>query len=135
MPATTLAGEATRDLRLAADASQLSRARRFAEMAAQGFGFDEEETYAFKFAASEAVANAIEHGEPCDDGTIGIGVSEERFALTFHVCDCGTYLPQSDDTGHRGRGLMFMEAMVDEVELEAAEQSTVVRLTKRRATP
>ncbi len=137
MNTTSLARPALKNLRLLAEPSQLGTARRFAQTAAEAFGFDSQESYAFKFAASEAVANAIEHGQPCHDGTIRMWISEERSTLTLHVQDCGTFLPKAPTAGNdgsRGRGLMFMAAMVDEVELEPSPRSTVVRLTKKRAT-
>ena len=130
-----LARPALKNLRLLAEPSQLGTARRFAQTAAEAFGFDSQESYAFKFAASEAVANAIEHGQPCHDGTILLWISEERSTLTLHIRDCGTFSPKAataDSDGSRGRGLMFMAAMVDEVEVEPLPGSTVVRLTKRR---
>lgn len=124
-----------KDLRLQADFSQLGRARRFAEAAAEAFGFDSQETYAFKSAASEAVANAIEHGEPCHDGTIWLRITEERSTLTLCVLDYGNFVPKVVTSGSdaaRGRGLMFMTAMVDEVELKPSARSTVVTLRKKR---
>ena len=133
MTATTLAEPPLRDFRLLAEPSELWKARRFAESAAESFGFDDKESYAFKFAASEAVANAIEHGEPCADGTVLLQVSEQGAALSFYVRDCGRFKHGSDPADDdRGRGLMFMEHMVDEVEVKPAVRGTVVRLTKRR---
>ena len=134
MHTTSLVESPPRDLRLRADPAELSRARGFAEEAAEAFGFGDEETYAFKFAASEAVANAIEHGRPCDRGELLLRVGEEAGALTFYVRDCGRFVPPSDSADdERGRGLMFMELMVDEVEVKPAAGGTLVRLAKRRA--
>ena len=130
---TSLVESPPRDLRLPSDPSELATARRFAETAAEAFGFGDEESYAFKFAASEAVANAIEHGCPCDGGTLLLRVSEEGDALTFYVRDCGRFIARDAADNERGRGLMFMEAMVDEVEVKPSAGGTVVRLTKRRA--
>ena len=135
MTATRLAEPPLRDIRLPADPSELWRARRFAEAAAEAFGFDDDDSYAFKFAASEAVANAIEHGEPCPGGNILLRIGEEGAALSFYVRDCGRFIARSDpddDDRSRGRGLMFMEHMVDDVEVKPAVRGTVVRLTKRR---
>ena len=135
MSATRLAEPPLRDLRLRAEPSELCRARQFAEEAAAAFGFCGDESYEFKFAANEAVANAIEHGKPCHDGTVLLRISEERSALSFYVRDCGRFIARSDPAADdRGRGLMFMEHMVDEVEVMPAAAGTLVRLTKRRTT-
>jgi anti-sigma regulatory factor (Ser/Thr protein kinase) len=126
---------AAKDLWLISDPSELWRARRFAEGAAKAFGFCEEDCYAFAFAANEAVSNAVEHGEPYDDGTVRLRVEEEGSDLTFYVKDCGTFAPHvRTDNGivDRGRGLTFMAAVVDELEVKPVDEGTLVRLTKRR---
>jgi anti-sigma regulatory factor (Ser/Thr protein kinase) len=122
------------DLRLPGEPSQLFRARRFAEEAAAAFGFTDQDSYAFAFAVNEAVSNAIEHGEPCDDGTVRLRIQEEGSALTFWVRDCGTFAerpPSTDPIADRGRGLAFMAAMVDELQVTPVAGGTVIRLTKR----
>src|SRR5215208_4704843 len=123
------------DLRLPGKASHLAKARRFAERAAAKFGFDDQESYAFAFAVNEAVSNAIEHGEPCEEGTVRLRIEEEGSALTFWVKDCGTFAPQAgplDPIAERGRGLAFMAAMVDELQVTPVADGTVIRLTKMR---
>jgi anti-sigma regulatory factor (Ser/Thr protein kinase) len=123
------------DLWLRGQASQLARARRFAEEAASAFGFDDDDTYAFAFAANEAVSNAIEHGKPCEGGTVRLRIEEDAGALSFWVKDCGTFVPPAgpaDPLAERGRGLAFMTAMVDELELTPIAGGTVIRLTKMR---
>ena len=136
MSGASVAAPAATEIRLTAHPSQLSEARSFAEAAAEAFGFDSEESYAFKFAASEAVANAIEHGEPCDEGTVHMRVVAEDSRLTLYVSDCGTFVAKGDtidEDDARGRGLMFMELLVDEVEVTSTPGSTTVRLTKSRS--
>jgi anti-sigma regulatory factor (Ser/Thr protein kinase) len=126
---------AAKDLWLISDPSQLWRARRFAEGAAKAFGFGEEDCYAFAFAANEAVSNAVEHGAPYDDGTVRLRIEEDGLELTFYVEDRGTFAPQvrtDDAISDRGRGLAFMAAVVDELEVKPVDEGTLVRLTKRR---
>jgi anti-sigma regulatory factor (Ser/Thr protein kinase) len=122
-------------LRLPADPSQLTVARRFAEEAAERFGLDETDSYQFKLAVSEAVANAIEHGCPYPDGTIGVALFEEADALTIEVSDCGHFTTNLGEQGslpERGRGLAFMTVFVDELDILRGEEHTAVRLTKHR---
>jgi anti-sigma regulatory factor (Ser/Thr protein kinase) len=124
-----------RELWLLAHPSQLREARGFADEAASSFGFDEAERYAFTFAVNEAVSNAIEHGSPSPEGTIRLCVAEENGSLALYVQDYGTFAPDApavDALPHRGRGLAFMAAMVDEIDLRQDPGSTIVRLSKRR---
>jgi anti-sigma regulatory factor (Ser/Thr protein kinase) len=126
----------TARLELVADPSQLSTARRFADGAAERFGLEERERYEFTFAVNEAVSNAIEHGRPSPEGTIRMAVAEENGALVFEVEDHGTFAPKPhavDPFPERGRGLAFMAAVVDEVDVCRGTSGTVVRLCKRRA--
>jgi anti-sigma regulatory factor (Ser/Thr protein kinase) len=123
-------------LDLKADPGELATARRFADAAAARFGLDDQERYEFTFAVNEAVSNAIEHGHPSPDGTICIHVAEEHGALVFEVEDHGTFAPSPppiETLPERGRGLAFMAATMDEVDVRRGASGTVVRLCKRRA--
>jgi serine/threonine-protein kinase RsbW len=123
-------------LELVADPARLGEARRFADGAAARFGLDERERYDFTFAVNEAVSNAIEHGDPSPAGTIRMEVAEENGALVFEVEDHGRFKakpPTIDPFPERGRGLAFMAAVVDEVDVRHGSSGTVVRLCKRRA--
>jgi serine/threonine-protein kinase RsbW len=123
-------------LELKADPGELATARRFVDAAASRFGLGEEERYEFTFAVNEAVSNAIEHGDPSPDGTISMHVGEEDGALVFEVEDHGTFAPGPpaiDPLHERGRGLAFMAATMDEVDVRRGAKGTVVRLCKRRA--
>jgi anti-sigma regulatory factor (Ser/Thr protein kinase) len=134
MIATAAPTWSARELQLRAAPSELVTARRFAQTAATCFGFDEKESYAFTFAANEAVTNAIEHGRPSPRGTIGLYIVEEDGALVFYVEDYGTFAPNPAELEvlpARGRGLAFMAAMVDEVEVRQGQPGTVIRLSKR----
>jgi anti-sigma regulatory factor (Ser/Thr protein kinase) len=123
-------------LDLTADPGELATARRFADAAAARFGLEERERWEFTFAVNEAVSNAIEHGRPAPDGTIRIHLAAEDGTLVFEVEDHGTFAPSPPEIGplpERGRGLAFMAATVDEVDVRRAPSGTVVRLCKRRA--
>jgi serine/threonine-protein kinase RsbW len=124
-----------RELRLSPDACELNTARRFAGRAAERFGMDATDRRDFILAASEAVANAIEHGRPCWDGTIHTWVCERADTLTFGVRDAGSFEmkpPPSDPLSDRGRGLVLMSALVDEVALRRARGHTHLELLKHR---
>jgi anti-sigma regulatory factor (Ser/Thr protein kinase) len=122
------------DVRLPAAPTSVREARSLAEAAASAVGLGDEDTFQFKLATSEAVANAVEHGSPCDDGRIQLQIREQpRDALTVSVFDCGTFAPPAeapDELSDRGRGLEFIAMFMDEVELRAGPRRTMVRITK-----
>jgi anti-sigma regulatory factor (Ser/Thr protein kinase) len=125
-----------RELDLRADPSELRTARRFAEVAAASFGLEDQERFDFTFAVNEAVSNAIEHGRCSPEGTIRMRVAEEAETLVFCVEDYGTFAPKAtavDTFPERGRGLAFMAAVVDEVDVRRGATGTLVRLCKRRS--
>ena len=123
-------------LELKAEPCQLATARRFVDAAAAGFGLEDQERYEVTFAVNEAVSNAIEHGRPSPSGKIRLHVAAQDGALVFEVEDHGTFRPSPpaiDPLHERGRGLAFMAATMDEVDVRRGESGTVVRLCKRRA--
>ena len=126
-----------RVLRLVATPASVREARQAAEEAAIACGLEDQDTYDFKLAATEAVANAIEHGKPCVDGCIGMRVHEDRPGyLTLCVADCGSFVPplvQATDLPERGRGIAVISVLMDEVELVPGDDGTVMRMRKRLA--
>jgi anti-sigma regulatory factor (Ser/Thr protein kinase) len=125
----------TSELRLLPMAAELSRARDFADAAAQRFGLDARERYAFKLATSEGFANAIEHGRACSDGTIHLWVSERPSRLTLGIRDAGRFVPkpaESDPLSDRGRGFVLMSALVDVLALSRVDGHTHLELSKHR---
>ena len=123
-------------LELKADPGELATARRFVEAAAARFGLEDHDRYEFMFAVNEAVSNAIEHGRPSPDGKIRLHVAAEDGALVFEVEDHGTFTPGPpaiDPLHERGRGLAFMAATMDEVDVRRGSNGTLIRLCKRRA--
>lgn len=123
-----------REMWIRADPSTLAEARAFADEAATALGFPDELRFQFTLAAHEAVANAIEHGAPCEGGKIELSVEEVGDTLHFSVRDCGSFLPNLDEPEalpERGRGLAFIAVLMDEVDLKPTRNSTIVRISKR----
>lgn len=129
-------GVPTQELWLRADPAELRTARRFAESASDHFGLSEDARFRFTLAVNEAVANAIEHGEPSADGRVQLKIYTQGESLAFEVRDWGRFgvsFPQQDSMQERGRGLAMMASLVDEVDLKPSDGSTVVRLLVRAA--
>jgi serine/threonine-protein kinase RsbW len=123
------------ELWLTAAPTELAETRRLADEAGATYGLNGDERFAFTFAVNEAVSNAIEHGSPSPDATVHVRFTAERDALVCCVRDFGEFTPKppmGDELGTRGRGLAFMAAMVDRIDLCRGSTGTLVRLSKRR---
>jgi anti-sigma regulatory factor (Ser/Thr protein kinase) len=121
--------------RVRANASELHKVRRCAEDAAAGFGLGSTERYEFVFAVNEAVTNAIRHGQPFADGTIGLRFDAHDDTLICSVSDGGQFESGSADRGtwaEGGRGLSAMALVMDGIEFSTSSAGTTVRLQKRR---
>ncbi len=128
------AQEFEREIWLRADPSSASVARAFVGEAAQDVGCDRAGTEAFRLGITEAVANAVEHGAPCDNGLISVSAYLEAGFLTTEILDCGDFKAARQPTSgleERGRGLPLMRAVMDHVEIDTVPGRTVVRLAKR----
>jgi serine/threonine-protein kinase RsbW len=130
------AQEVDREIWLRADPASASVARAFAGQAVQDLGCDRVATEAFRLGISEAVANAVEHGAPCDNGLISVSLYIEAGCLTTEIRDCGDFKAArqpADSLDERGRGLPLMFAVMDHVEIDSVPGQTVVRLARRLA--
>jgi anti-sigma regulatory factor (Ser/Thr protein kinase) len=126
--------EFEREIWLRADPSSASVARAFAGDAAKDVGCDRAGTEAFRLSATEAVANAVEHGAPCANGLISVSVYLEAGCLTAEIRDCGDFKAARQPANgleERGRGLPLMFAVMDHVEIDTVPGRTVVRLARR----
>lgn len=129
------ARSASRQMRVPASPSQLHQVRCCADHAAADFGLGADERYQFVFAVNEAVTNAIQHGTPAEDGTIGVRMDIEGDALICSVDDSGTFVRSTEEPNslaERGRGLTLMGLLMDDVEVLTTVAGTTVRLHKRR---
>lgn len=124
-----------RELTLPAELSKLPQARAFAEASAIDFGFSDETAFQIKAAASEAAANAIEHGSGGPADEVKLEAVAENGSFVLYVRDSGRFRPRTREPGdlpERGRGLDFLGLMMDEVDVRPGRDGTVVRMLKRR---
>ena len=123
-----------RDLTVPAELSQLPDVRAFAEEAAREYGFGIDGVYEVKSAASEAAANAIEHGSDGPGDRVVLEAVEEAGSFVLYVRDTGSVRPRVSRRGElpeRGRGLQFLGEMMDEVDVRPSLGGTEVRMLKR----
>jgi anti-sigma regulatory factor (Ser/Thr protein kinase)/ketosteroid isomerase-like protein len=113
----------------------LSEGRGLVERVLSASRFDEAARYQITVATNEAVSNALEHGAPCDDGSVHLVASVQEDVFFFSVRDCGHFRDASavaaDPVAERGRGFAFMNLLMDDVRLEARPGETVLQLVKR----
>ena len=85
-------------------------------------------------AASEAVANAIEHAAPPVHRMVEVEASLADEEVVVAVQDFGTWREPMEDSD-RGRGFVLMRALMDDVAVEAAPLGTRVTMRRRLTQP
>ncbi len=110
-------------------------ARSLVREAAVQVGLDADRTWDLTLAASEAFANAVEHGEAWPDGSLLLMTEPCWRGLRVEVCDLGTFdatLAPAPLDATCGRGLQIIATLVDRLEVANEEGRTVVRFEKHR---
>jgi len=120
---------------LPAAPASATEARAIVREAAARLRLDRATTWELMLATTEAVANAIEHGEPCDRKGIFIRVEALNGTFEVEVRDCGGCFPAEARSGkpeHQGgRGMRIIAAIMDRLEIEPRTGLTRVRFEKR----
>ena len=84
-------------------------------------------------AAAEAAANAIEHAYGLAPGVVELHASSEgEDTVKVEISDFGNW--RQPRGTHRGRGLLLMEGLTDDVEVVRTGEGTTVELTRRIGT-
>jgi serine/threonine-protein kinase RsbW len=112
------------------------QARAIVRDAARELGLDGETTWELALATTEAFANAVEHGAPCDPRGILMTMEVEDGRLGVEICDCGCF-PATPQTAKRrdegGRGMPIIAAIMDHLEVVPGSGTTRVRFQKQLA--
>ena len=117
-------------LRYEADPEVLSSLRRQLGRWLRENGVDDHSAFDIVLACSEAGANAAEHAYPPQEGHFDVDALREADQVVITVTDSGTWRPESDS--RRGRGLMLMRGLIDEVSVDrGVPEGTVVTLRRR----
>jgi PAS domain S-box-containing protein len=88
-----------------------------------------EESQDIRMAAHEAACNSMEHAYGFEEATFKLDASRNNGEVRIVVRDTGGWRePRKSD---RGRGLDLMRALMDEVELEAGDDGTTVRMRRK----
>jgi len=111
-------------------------ARALVRDAASELRLDGSTTWELMLATTEAVANAIEHGEPCDPRGILLRVEAVDGTFEVEVSDCGCFpdVPRSKKPDQQGgRGMPIIATIMDSLEVLRSTGITRVRFEKRLA--
>lgn len=114
------------------------QARALIRAAASELELDGETTYELMLATTEAFANAVEHGKPCERGGIFLCIESRDTAIGVEVCDCGGGFPMNGALSRKpgsegGRGISIIAAIMDTLEVLPDPGVTRVRFEKRLA--
>jgi len=94
-------------------------------------GASEAEQYEVTLTICEAAGNAIEHAYGPGDATFEVEVAFASGELVATVRDSGSWRERRDE--HRGRGLSIIEKLMDDVNVTAERDGTVVTMRRRLA--
>ena len=110
-------------------------ARAFVREATTALGLDSATTWELSLATTEAFANAVEHGSPCDPRGIHLRIDMKDGLLHVEIADCGCFQSArtSKPAGHGGRGMPIIAAIMDDLEVVPDRGTTRVRFEKRLA--
>jgi anti-sigma regulatory factor (Ser/Thr protein kinase) len=103
------------------------------DRAAESCRLPEEDRFALRVAATEAVTNALKAGDP----PVEVMIACERDAVDIRVENSSAFTPESHAEPElardfeRGRGIPIMIALVDEIEFARTRAGTRVRMRKR----
>jgi PAS domain S-box-containing protein len=118
-------------LTLPADPSSLARLRRRLARFLHATGASEAEQYEVMLTICEAAGNAIEHAYGPGDATFDVEVEFAGGELVATVRDSGSWRERRGE--HRGRGLSIIEKLMDDVNVAAEDDGTVVTMRRRLA--
>lgn len=133
-----MVSELVKKITIQSNGKYLERVRNFIEKMARECRLSESQIFDVKVAVGEACANAIEHGSP--EGVkshIEVEVICDSNGMIIEVKDEGVFKRQAmeydaDGLHHRGRGMAFMLALMDEVDVKIDHSGTTVRMFKKK---
>jgi PAS domain S-box-containing protein len=123
------AGSERISLTLPAEPASLAGLRRRLARFLHATGASPAEQYELTLTICEAAGNAIEHAYGPGDATYEVEVTFANGELVATVRDRGSWRDKRGE--HRGRGLNIIEELMDEVQVAAQEDGTVVTMRRR----
>lgn len=126
-----------RETWLPAAPASAPEARALVRELASELRLDGSTTWDLMLATTEAVANAVEHGRPCNRRGIFVRLEALDHTIGIEVCDCGGCFPagvrSTKPADQGGRGMPIIAAIMDRLEIVPETGMTRVRFEKRLA--
>ena len=114
-------------LRLPGTAASLRTLRQQVTGWAAQAGLSQGHAVDLHLALGEAATNAVEHAYPNGDGEFTVEVARtDTGKVRATVSDSGRWRPPPSDPGYRGRGLMLIGEIAENVEIQRGESGTNV---------
>jgi serine phosphatase RsbU (regulator of sigma subunit)/anti-sigma regulatory factor (Ser/Thr protein kinase) len=120
----------TFSLRFPAEPQALAPMRSSLRSWLEGHGARDDEIFDILVAVNEACSNAIEHPVGRSRPDVMLEAEVVDSAVSIVIQDFGRWRP-SRPRGDRGRGLEFMGALMEAVDVERSEDGTAVHLTRK----
>jgi anti-sigma regulatory factor (Ser/Thr protein kinase) len=122
------------ELTLKAEPESLAQMRRALTRWLRAVGASDTEAYETLVAVGEACANAVAHAYPPGEASYVVEALRLDDGLEVRVRDFGAWRPPR--SGSQGRGLMLIEQLMDEVEIDRGRAGTIVKMKRvLRAAP
>jgi anti-sigma regulatory factor (Ser/Thr protein kinase) len=122
-----------REAWLAATPESAATARAIVREVAGEQGLDDRAIWDLMLATTEAVSNAVLHGQGCAENSIRLRIHTAEDGVFIEVCDCGRFSRRrvATERSEGGRGIPIMSAVTDDFELLPGTGGTRVRFGKR----
>ncbi len=122
------------EITLRAEPESLAQMRRALTRWLRAIGASDTEAYETLVAAGEACANAVAHAYPPGEASYVLEAVRLPDGLEISVRDFGTWRPPRE--GSQGRGMMLIEQLMDEVDIDRGRAGTIVKMKRMlRAAP
>jgi serine/threonine-protein kinase RsbW len=108
----------------------LARIRNYFKDIAEANNMVDADSYDILVSIGEATTNAIEHGQ---GGAVEVGFDLVEDILTVCVRSNGAFVkkfPLPEEDGFRGRGILLMLALMDQVTIDEQQDSVTVVMSK-----
>ncbi|MBI2248185.1 MAG: SpoIIE family protein phosphatase [Armatimonadetes bacterium] len=92
-------------------------------------GATDQDIYEISVATAEACANSIEHAYQAADAHLEIDARVHDGEVSITVRDWGQWRPPRGK--HRGRGLILMRGLMDDVQVASTDEGTTVQMRRR----
>jgi anti-sigma regulatory factor (Ser/Thr protein kinase) len=116
------------EMTLKAEPESLALMRRALTRWLRAVGASDTEIYETLVGVGEACANAVAHAYPPGEASYVVEARRLEDGLEVSVRDFGTWRPPR--AGSQGRGLMLIEQLMDEVDIDRGRAGTIVKMKR-----